>query len=174
MPLRRTLKHMNRIRSTISSAIPLAMACCLLQALPVCAQPKTGGSTVESRTITVRIDRPFDKVYEFLVDPAHWNQWAFGLGKNLRKSSNGWVADSGGGTVRVRFTPRNNFGVVDHTVTRPKGDRVYIPMRLIVNGGGCELLFTLFREPNMSDAQFASDANFVQRDLDGLKGLMEK
>jgi hypothetical protein len=47
-------------------------------------------------------------------------------------------------------------------------------MRLIVNGDGCELLFTLFREPNMSDAQFASEANFVQRDLDGLKGLMEK
>jgi hypothetical protein len=65
-------------------------------------------------------------------------------------------------------------GVIDHTVTRPNGHRVYVPMRLIVNGGGCELLFTLFREPNMSDSQFASDANFVQRDLDGLKELMEK
>ena len=156
------------------NGIPLAMASCLLQALAVCAQPKTAASTVESRTITVRIDRPFDRVYGFLVDPANWNQWAFGLGKNLRQSSSGWVADSGGGTANVRFTPRNSFGVVDHTVTRPNGDRVYVPMRLIVNGGGCELLFTLFREPNMSDAQFASDANFVQRDLDGLKGLMEK
>jgi len=47
-------------------------------------------------------------------------------------------------------------------------------MRLIINGSGCELLFTLFREPNMSDAQFASDAGFVQRDLNGLKSLLEK
>ena len=47
-------------------------------------------------------------------------------------------------------------------------------MRLIVNGGGCELFFTLFRKPNVSDSQFASDADFVQRDLDRLKGLMEK
>jgi hypothetical protein len=47
-------------------------------------------------------------------------------------------------------------------------------MRLIVNGRGCELLFTLFREPKMSDAQFASDAGFVQRDLNGLKRLLEK
>jgi hypothetical protein len=140
----------------------------------VCAQPKTAASTVESRTITVRIDRPFDQVYGFLVDPANWNQWAFGLGKNLRQSSSGWVADSGGGTANVMFTPRNSFGVIDHTVTRPNGDRVYVPMRLIVNGAGCELLFTLFRERNMSDTQFASDADFVQRDLDGLKGLMEK
>jgi hypothetical protein len=162
---------MSLIRSMFFNAIPLGM---LLLALPVCAQPKTAASPVESRTITVRIDRPFDLVYGFLVDPANWNQWAFGLGKNLRQSSSGWVVDSGGGTANVQFTPRNTFGVIDHTVTRPNGDSVYIPLRLIVNSGGCELLFTLFREPGMSDAQFASDANFVQRDLDRLKGLMEK
>lgn len=74
----------------------------------------------------------------------------------------------------MEFTPRNSFGVVDHTVIRASGQRVYVPMRLIANGRGCELLFTLFREPGMSDAQFASDAGFVQRDLDGLKRLLEK
>jgi hypothetical protein len=47
-------------------------------------------------------------------------------------------------------------------------------MRLIANSGGYELLFTLYREPNMSDTQFASDAAFVQRDLNGLKKLLEK
>jgi len=130
--------------------------------------------TVESRPITVRIDQPFDKVYAFLVDPANWNQWAFGLGKNVRRSQDGWIADSGGGIARVQFTPRNSFGVVDHTIVRPSGQRVYVPMRLIANGSGCELIFTLFREPNMSDAQFASDSGFVQSDLDGLKRLLEK
>ena len=57
---------------------------------------------------------------------------------------------------------------------RPSGQRVYVPMRLIANSSGCELIFTLFRERNMSDAQFASDAGFVQRDLSGLKMLLEK
>lgn len=130
--------------------------------------------TVESRIITVRIDRPFDKVYEFLVDPANWNQWAFGLGRNIRHSRDGWIADSDSGVTRAQFTPRNSFGVVDHTVIRPSGQRVYVPMRLIANGSGCELLFTLFREPSMSDEQFASDAGFVQRDLEGLKRLLEQ
>jgi hypothetical protein len=133
-----------------------------------------GTETSESRTITVGIDHPFDKVYAFLVNPANWNQWAFGLGKNIRRSKDGWIADSDGGIANVRFTPRNSFGVLDHTVIRPSGQRVYVPMRLIVNGRGCELLFTLFREPKMSDAQFASDAGFVQRDLNGLKKLLEK
>jgi hypothetical protein len=130
--------------------------------------------TVESRAITVRIDRPFDKVYEFLAEPANWNQWAFGLGRNIRRSQDGWIADSDGGVAKVQFTPRNSFGVVDHTVIRSSGQRAYVPMRLIANGNGCELLFTLFREPSMSDAQFASDAGFVQRDLNGLKRLLEK
>jgi hypothetical protein len=130
--------------------------------------------TVESRTVAVRIDQPFDKVYEFLVDPANWNQWAFGLGRNIRRSPDGWIADSDGGVARVQFTARNSFAVVDHTVIRPSGQRVYVPMRLIANGSGCELLFTLLREPNMSDAQFASDAGFVERDLNGLKRLLEK
>jgi len=130
--------------------------------------------TVEARTITVRIDRPFATVFDFLADPTSWNQWAFGLGKNIRQSKDGWIADSGGGIAKVRFTPRNNFGVADHTVIRSSGQRVYVPMRLIVNGSGCELLFTLFREPNMSPTQFDSDAEFVQRDLNRLKSLMEK
>ncbi|KAA6461910.1 SRPBCC family protein [Acidobacteria bacterium AB60] len=130
-------------------------------------------TTVESRAVTVRIDRPFAEVYAFLVDPANWNRWAFGLGKNIRRSQGGWIADSGGGIARVRFTPQNRFGVVDHTIIRPSGQRIYVPMRLIANGSGCELIFTLFRERNMSDAQFASDGDFVQRDLNGLKRLLE-
>ena len=148
-----------------------------LSCVCICWQASASGTraiTVESRAITVRIDRPFDQVYDFLVAPANWNKWAFGLGRNIRRSRDGWIADSGGGIAKVQFTARNSFGVVDHTVIRPSGQRVYVPMRLIANGSGCELIFTLFREPEMSDAQFATDSEFVQRDLTGLKKLLEQ
>jgi hypothetical protein len=164
---------MKKLQRIVIRAVVMGLLCGAGGSRPAIAAG-TQTVTVESHTITVRIDRPFDKVYEFLVDPANWNQWAFGLGKNIRRSHGGWIADSGGGVATVQFTPRNNFGVVDHTVIRPSGQRVYVPMRLIANSSGCELLFTLFREPNMSDAQFASDSGFVQRDLDGLKALLEK
>jgi len=164
---------MKRLRRIVHRTVVMGLLSCACGSRPAIA----GGTqtvTVESRTITVRIDRSFDKVYEFLVDPANWNQWAFGLGRNIRRSQDVWIADSDGGVARVQFTPQNSFGVVGHTVIRPSGHRVYVPMRLIANSSGCELLFTLFREPNMSDAQFASDARFVQRDLNGLKSLLEK
>ena len=131
-------------------------------------------AALQSRTLSVRIDQPFAKVYEFLVNPANWNQWAFGLGKSLRRSGGGWIADSNGGVVKVRFTARNQYGVVDHTVIRPSGAQVYVPMRLITNGSGCELLFTLFREPGITDERYNSDANFVQSDLNRLKEVLEK
>jgi len=128
----------------------------------------------ESRTLSVRIERPFATVYEFLVEPANWSQWAFGLGKSLRQSDRGWIANSGSGTIKVHFTPRNEFGVLDHTVIRSSGTEVYVPMRLIHNGNGCELLFTLFREKGVTDERYNADSNFVQRDLNGLKNLLEK
>jgi hypothetical protein len=164
---------MKRLQTILHHTVVMGLLSCSSGSRPAIAAA-TQLLTVESRTIIVRIDRPFDNVYEFLVDPANWNQWAFGLGKNIRRSKDGWIADSDGGVARVQFTSQNSFGVVDHTVIRPSGQRVYIPMRLIANSSGCELMFTLFREPNMSDAQFASDAGFVQRDLNGLKRLLEK
>ena len=164
---------MRRLRRIVRRTIVMGLLSCAFgSGIAIAAGTQT--VTVESRTITVRIDRPLDKVYEFLVDPANWNQWAFGLGKNIRRSQDGWIADSDGGVTRVQFTARNSFGVLDHTVLRASGQRVYVPMRLIANSSGCELLFTLFREPNMSDAQFASDAAFVEHDLKGLKMLLEK
>jgi hypothetical protein len=164
---------MNRLRRIAHHVVVMGLLSCACGSRPALAAD-TRTATVESRTMTVRIDRPFDKVYEFLVDPANWNKWAFGLGRNIRRSQDGWMADSDGGVATVQFTPRNSFGIVDHTVIRPSGQSVYVPMRLIANGSGCELLFTLFREPSMSDAQFASAARFVEGDLNGLKRLLDK
>ena len=46
-------------------------------------------------------------------------------------------------------------------------------MRIIPNGSGCELIFTLFRLPGASDEKFAADAEWVMRDLTALKNLLE-
>jgi len=129
---------MRRLRRIVRRTIVMGLLSCAFgSGIAIAAGTQT--VTVESRTITVRIDRPLDKVYEFLVDPANWNQWAFGLGKNIRRSQDGWIADSDGGVTRVQFTARNSFGVLDHTVLRASGQRVYVPMRLLENGSRCSV-----------------------------------
>lgn len=47
-------------------------------------------------------------------------------------------------------------------------------MRVVPNGGGAEVLVTVFRRPGTSDAQFAADAEWVVRDLLALKALLAR
>ncbi len=46
-------------------------------------------------------------------------------------------------------------------------------MRVVPNGEGAELLFTVFQRPGRSDAQFYEDASLVHRDLHTLKQILE-
>ena len=78
------------------------------------------------------------------------------------------------GTVKVKFAERNRFGVLDHEVTVASGIKFYNPMRVFPNNDGSEVTFTLYRRTDMSDQEFANDAESVQRDINKLKTLLEK
>lgn len=62
---------------------------------------------------------------------------------------------------------------MDHYV-QAGGPEIYIPLRIIQNGDGADVQFTLFRQPGMSDAKFAADAEWVERDLLALKALVTR
>lgn len=129
--------------------------------------------TLDVRTLEVTIGRAFEEAYRFLAEPANFPRWASGLASGLERVGDGWVAVTPEGRAEVRFTAPNPHGVLDHTVRFPDGRTVEIPMRLIANGDGATLLFTLFRQPGMSEAQFAADADWARRDLATLRDLLE-
>jgi hypothetical protein len=58
-------------------------------------------------------------------------------------------------------------------VSPASGVEVYVPLRVIPNGSGSELLFTIFRSPDMTDEKFAEDIGLVERDLNTLKQILE-
>ena len=118
------------------------------------------------------VERLFRQVVIFAINDADVYKRQ-GLGKSLKKVNGEWVAETPEGPVKVRFTERNEFGVLDHWVYPKPGLQIYIPMRVIPNGSGCELIFTLFRLPAMSDEKFVADAEWVMRDLTSLKNLLE-
>jgi hypothetical protein len=130
-------------------------------------------SRAKVRKLSVAIDRPAVEAYEFLSQPENFPKWASGLSRSLRLVEGEWIADTEEGPARVRFSERNTFGVLDHAVTLPQGRSIYVPLRVVPRGRGCELVMTLFRQPEMSDAQFAADAEWVMRDLGAAKRLLE-
>ena len=127
-----------------------------------------------SKHVGVAIARPVDAVYAFAADGANLPRWAAGLASGaVRRDGEDWLADSPMGPVRIRFADPNPYGVLDHRVTLPSGETQLKPMRVIPNGDGAELTFTLFRLPEVTDAAFAADAAQVEADLRRLKELLE-
>lgn len=128
----------------------------------------------ESRHISVAIDRPAGEVYSYASSPAKLPEWASGLGGSVQEVDGQWVADAPMGRVVVAFAQPNEHGILDHDVTLPSGETVYNPMRVIADGSGCEVVFTVRRRPGMSDADFVRDADAVSADLATLKQVLER
>jgi hypothetical protein len=127
----------------------------------------------ESRHLAVSIARPATEVYAYARDPAHLPAWAAGLAAGIRRERGEWVADSPMGRVLVRFVPVNEYGVLDHDVVLPTGESVTNPMRVLPDGTGSEVVFTVRRRPGMTDEQWAADVAAVTADLATLKGVLE-
>jgi hypothetical protein len=126
------------------------------------------------RHISVSINRPPDEVYAFVSDPKNLPKWATGLGGSIQNVNGEWIADSPMGRITIKFAEKNTFGILDHEVTLGSGVKINNPMRVIANGGGSEVFFTLIRQPDTSDDTFAEDARWVAKDLRILKDLLEK
>lgn len=130
--------------------------------------------TMQARIIHITIERDWHNVAEYVLDPGNMPHWAAGLGAGLDRRGDHWVADGGPlGEVQVRFAPANDLGVADHEVTLPDGRKFHNALRVVSNGDGAEVMFTLLRAPGMSDAEFQSDAEHIDKDLKTLKGLVE-
>jgi hypothetical protein len=127
----------------------------------------------EVRKLSVSINRPAAEAYDFLSLPENFAKWASGIGGSLRRAGADWIAETAEGPIKVCFSERNTFGVLDHSVTLPQGRSVYVPLRVLPRNKGCELELTLFRQPEMSDEKFAADAEWVLRDLNAAKRLLE-
>jgi hypothetical protein len=128
---------------------------------------------LKSRTVSVAINCDPATVYEFVSNPENLPKWAKMFCRSIKKSNGGWIVETPQGPVNVRFSKRNDFGVLDHYVSSAPGVEVFVPMRVVPNGSGSEVLLTLFQPAGMSGERFAEDIRWVEQDLHHLKSIME-
>lgn len=127
----------------------------------------------KAKSLSVSIDCSADRVYAFVSNPENLPRWITSFVRSVTKTGNRWVAETTDGPMGFQFVPANEFGVLDHLVTLASGVQILNPMRVVPNGTGSEVIFTLFQLPEMSDQQFAEDAGMVERDLRTLKSVLE-
>lgn len=125
-----------------------------------------------THTVSVGIAVAPQVVYDYAADPANLPTWAPGFVKSIAQHGSHWTAETSLGPVKMRFTPVNELGVLDHDVELPTGT-VHNPIRVVPNGDGCEVLFTLVQLPGVADAQFEIDMDAVRADLNKLRTVME-
>ncbi|MCD5352840.1 hypothetical protein [Kineosporia mesophila] len=133
---------------------------------------------IDSRHVSIRINRPAREIYAFVADPTRLPDWAPGLCDRVEQVNGDWVASSPMGQAKLKFAPENDFGVLDHWVSLDGGQTFYNPMRVTPDGPDpdgpvSEILFTVRRLDGVTDEDFDRDAEAVASDLDRLKRLLE-
>ena len=127
-----------------------------------------------ARTVSIGVERLPGAVYDYVRDPRHLPVWAPSFAKSVHRRGDSWVVETGLESLGFSFVAPNVLGVLDHRVTGANGLNSVNPMRVIANGEGSEVLFTLFREPGMPDADFARGLEAVRSDLSALKRVLER
>ncbi len=130
---------------------------------------------LSSQSVTVSIRRPYLDVYDFLVDPLNFVRWAAVPDSIIEPmGGNEWLVDIPRGRAVMKFTPRNQHGVLDYKVRLADGGPTHItPVRLIENGDGADLVLHWFRREGVDDVQFSSEIDWIVSDLERLKSLLE-
>lgn len=126
-----------------------------------------------THTVSVGIAIDPETVYAYASEPTHLPVWAPGFVHSIVRQGNHWIAQTSLGPARFRFAPANEFGVLDHDVELPSST-FHNPMRVIPNGEGSEVLFTLVQLPGVPNAQFERDLDAVRADLNTLRTVVEQ
>ena len=130
---------------------------------------------LDAKVVTCSVQRNAQELYEMLWRPENFTLWASGLSSSsLECDHEGWKAQGPEGPIRITFTEHNSLGVMDHWVDLGDGRIVYVPLRIIPNEDGSEVMLTLFRQSGMSTEKFTEDEAWVRRDLAALKSFSEE
>ncbi|MDN6746827.1 MAG: SRPBCC family protein [Brevibacterium sp.] len=127
----------------------------------------------DAQHVSQTIRRDPSDIAVFAGNPANLPHWAAGLSGGIRNEAGRWITASPMGEVEVKFRPGIEFGILDHDVIFPDGTAMHNPLRILHNDDVSEVVFTVYRLPNVSDEELARDVEAVRKDLEHLRDVLE-
>jgi hypothetical protein len=132
-------------------------------------------TTRETRCLAVTIDAPFEAVCSDLADPSTHPQWAtefFSDGAAVPVANGVYrlTAPMMGGPVLARTDAQPDLGSIDLYLApegAPFGEP--LPIRVIRNGSGVDVLWTLNRPDGLPDVAWQGGLASMERELDALR-----
>ncbi len=135
-------------------------------------------TTFATETVTITIDAPHDQVSNDLADPASHPVWATEFFSDAAEDLGDGIwrmtVPRMGGSVHVRIDGDPALGVIDMYLA-PEGQPFGppLPVRVVPNNDGVDVLFTLARFPGQTDDQWSEGLESMQRELENLKDRHE-
>jgi hypothetical protein len=129
---------------------------------------------MQATTVSISINARPDKIYKFVSAVRNGLKWGKTQCRSVKKAGGKWIMETPQGPVGIRIAKRNSLGILDHYIKPVGRGEVLVPIRVVPNGQGSEVIFTVFRQPWLSAKSYAGDIELVMKDLKCLKKLMEK
>lgn len=136
-------------------------------------------TTMITETVRITIDAPFEQVATDLADPTTHPEWGTeffsGPAQPVGEAEAEVMVPRMGGDARMKVEAVVASGHVDIYLA-PKGQPYGppLPVRLVPNADGVDVLFTLARFPGQSDEAWGEALASMARELDGLKARHER
>ena len=136
-------------------------------------------STFPTKTLSVTIDASFEQVARDLADPKTHPEWAVEFFREVvRPGKNDEVVVFSpfmGTDVRFRVEADIERGILDLYLAPTSGEfGPPLPVRLLHNGDGVDVLWTLTRFPGTPDERWETGLVSMERELQNLKQRHEK
>ena len=135
-------------------------------------------TTLTTATVRITIDAPLEQVAADLADPSRQTSWAteFFAGPAQPADDGSWIVavPRMGGDARLKVEADIPSGHIDMYLAPlgvPYGPP--LPIRIVPNGDGCDVLFTLARFPDQDDHAWQSGLDSMQRELENLRAMYQ-
>lgn len=122
-----------------------------------------------SHTLSLTITRHWLDLYETIWKPEYFPKWVSQFGEApLQAEGSYWKVKGADETLKVRFSEHNSYGVMDYWIDNGFGKEIYMPMRIVPNQEGAQVLVTHFRQPFTSDEIFQQELALLEQNLQRL------
>src|SRR5262245_61195873 len=106
------------------------------------------------KTLTASLPASADSTYKHISDPDNLPYWHSSFCKALKRDSGSLFVESPRGNVLVHFIRGDHSLVLDIVVLMAEGVRLTHAIRLLPNGDGSEIVWTLIKPDGLSESLY--------------------
>jgi hypothetical protein len=124
-------------------------------------------------TASALIEAPPERVFAYVSVPENQPEWAVNFVRSTRALGDGrYVMETPVGELTYRADTDAGRGTVDFVFDGPQGDSV-LPARVVPHPAGSVFMFTILRQPGMSDDAWDAGKRGLDEELVVLKQRLE-